>query len=79
MCAACRLVNLCWVRDHGKEVFKDKDCLRGFQNKGGRGRSVCDKSIGVVTKPMHLTFVTQIHKTIFSVKGMFVNFLVSCC
>lgn len=65
---------LCLVRDHGKEIFKDKNCLKGFQNKRGRACSVCNESVGVVTKTMHLTFVTQMHKTIFSIESMIVDF-----
>lgn len=56
-----------------KYLKKDKEYLKGFQNKGERGNSIYNKSIGIVAKIVNLTFVIQIHKTIFSTKDMIVN------
>lgn len=64
MSAACRLVYLYLVGEHGKDLFKEY--LKVFQNKGGKGSSRYNKSVGVVTKRVNLSFVFQIHKTIFA-------------
>lgn len=74
MSAACKLGNMCLVKEHGKEVLKkDKEYLKGFQNKGERGSSKCNRSIGGVTKIVNLMLVIHIHKTIFSTKEMIVD------
>lgn len=52
MSAACRLVYLCLVGEHGKELFKEH--LKVFQNKGKWGNSIYNKSVGVVTKRVNI-------------------------
>lgn len=62
MSAVCRLVYLYLVGEHGKELFRKY--LTVFQNKGERGSSIYNKSVGGVTKRVNLSFVIQVHKTI---------------
>lgn len=52
MSAACRLVYLCVVGEHGKELFKEY--LKVFQSKGEGRSSIYNKSVGVVTKIVNL-------------------------